>query len=122
MKEKLSGTMPKLVKFLNRMFDQKRSGAAIFERDHDTVIVTDLYSISNEHLKTIEVNFPQVSVAVVSSDSSRSGLLLILSLGGVEKDDAWRRSVLRLCFHIALFHVILYLSIVRNWESQQKST
>jgi hypothetical protein len=36
MKEKISGTMPKPVRFLDRMFDQKRSGAAIFERDHNT--------------------------------------------------------------------------------------
>lgn len=118
MKDKSSGATPKLMKFLNRLFDLKRSGAVIFERDRNTVIVTDLYSISDEHLKTIEANFPQVSVAVVSSESSRSGLLVIFSCGGVEQDHAWRRSVLRLYMHISLFCVILYSSIIRNWVAK----
>ena len=54
MKDKSSGATPKLMKFLNRLFDLKRSGAVIFQRDRNTVIVTDLYSISDDHLKTIE--------------------------------------------------------------------
>jgi hypothetical protein len=114
MKDKSSGATPKLMKFLNRLFDIKRSGAAIFERDQNTVIVTDLYTISGEHLKTIEANFPQVSIAVVSSESSRSGFFVIFSCGGADQDHAWRRSVLRLYMHISLFFVILYFSIMRN--------
>jgi hypothetical protein len=122
MKDKSSCATPKLIKFLNRLFDLKRSGAAIFQRDQNTVIVTDLYSLSIEHLKTIEANFPHVSITVVSSESSRSGLLVIFSCGGFEQDHAWRRSVLRLCLHISLFFVILYLSILKKWVANSNTS
>jgi hypothetical protein len=81
-----------LERFLTRQLDLKRSGAMVFIRDDSTVILTDMYTMSGEHLKNIEAHFPQVSISIMSSEGSRSGFLVILGCG-VEQDHVWRRSL-----------------------------
>lgn len=64
--------------------------------------MSDVYTISQEHLKSIETNFPQVALSIMSTDSSRSGFVVLIDCGK-EQDNTWQRSMLRLCMHCGLF-------------------
>lgn len=97
-----SNATSKLLRFLTKNLELKRNGGVLFVRDESTLILSDVYTVSNESLKTIETNFPQVTITVMSSESSRSGFLVIIGCGQ-EKDNAWQRSVLRLWMHFAFF-------------------
>lgn len=92
----------KLFRFLTNVLDLKRSGGVLFVRDESTMILSDMYTITHENLKNIEANFPHVSLTVMSSESSRSGFLVIIGFGH-DKDHAWQRSMLRLCMHFVFF-------------------
>ena len=102
-----------LERFLTRQLDLKRSGAMVFIRDDSTVILTDMHTMSGEHLKNIEAHFPQVSISIMSSEGSRSGFLVILGCG-VEQDHVWRRSLLRLSMHFACFLGVWLWAFCRN--------
>jgi hypothetical protein len=92
----------KLLRFLTKNLDLKRNGGVLFVRDESTLILSDMYTMSNENLKNIEAHFPQVTITVMSSEGSRSGFLVIIGCRQ-EKDKAGQRSVLRLWMHFAFF-------------------
>lgn len=92
----------KLLRFLTKNLDLKRTGGVLFVRDESTLILSDMYTVSNECLKNIEAHFPQATITVMSSEGSRSGFLVIIGCGQ-DKDNAWQRSMLRLWMHFSLF-------------------
>ena len=91
-----------LMRFLSKNLDLKRTGGTLFVRDSSTLILSDMYNLSHENLKNLESRFPQVTISIVSSSSSRSGFLVVIDCGQ-EKDNAWQRSMLRLWMHFSLF-------------------
>lgn len=95
-----------LPRFLNRNLDLQRTGGSIFFRDDKTLILTDKYTFTTDHIKLIEAHFPHVSMDIISSEGSRSGFLVLFTCQS-PYDRAWHRCILRLSLHFACFLCIL---------------
>lgn len=72
--------MSRLKEGLRSMLDLDRRGGKLFQRDNETIVLTDCSSFTSEQLECLQTVYPQVRANVVQSDVSLSGFLVIFQL------------------------------------------
>jgi hypothetical protein len=93
-------TLSQLKRFLNRRLDLQRNGGVLFDRDNQTLLMTDVHVFTQAHAKLLESSFPQVRFAVMSCETSASGFIVVFS-SCTEQD----RACARLCGYCCTYFV-----------------
>ena len=112
-------TLSQLKRFLNRRLDLQRNGGVLFDRDNQTLLMTDVHVFTQAHAKLLESSFPQVRFAVMSCETSARGFIVVFS-SCTGQDRAWQRSVVRLLLHILCFFATAAASYT-NWKNTSDS-
>ncbi len=84
---------------LRSLLDLERRGGRLFQRDNDTIILMDCNRFTSEQIDCVQTVYPQLEVAVLQSDASLTGFLVVFRMAST----AFKKTAGLLALHVVVF-------------------